>query len=201
MLGSPSSHWLGCDLVVTPRFGAGPFIGINTIKLPDHRMLRGRTSYTPAKLHLSLYANPHCPLAPMASPVLFILRGVAAWLASYVFYNAPTAAAQSARRCYTPRGDMLGDYVPCHNQGDSDCCQELDACLSNGLCFSAREGLIYRGGCTRRDWETNSCRQMCPRCQFCFLRSGTTVICCFWQQFAHMSVEAVIIPRVMMVFL
>jgi hypothetical protein len=115
----------------------------------------------------------------MMAVVMPIALAAVTWLFSDSSYNAflTPAAAQSTRQCYTPAGEVLGDYIPCNKSSDSDCCQESDACLSNGLCFNAREGLVYRGACTRRDWNTDSCRQMCPRCQFLICSAHFSPLC------------------------
>jgi hypothetical protein len=54
--------------------------------------------------------------------------------------------------CYWPNNAEAGpDTISC-GSGMSHCCQNGEACLNNGLCFSPGKGTPYRGACTVKDW-------------------------------------------------
>ena len=67
----------------------------------------------------------------------------------------PTAYAT----CYWPNGDTDGSYVQCPDT--LSCCLEGESCLSNGLCFGARFGVLYRGACADKSWPIAECPRAC----------------------------------------
>lgn len=80
------------------------------------------------------------------------LRGLLCGLAGL----AATAAAQS-HMCYFPNGKLATALTVC--QGTAACCEQGDSCLGSGLC--QQDATIYRGGCTDKDWQDDSCASAC----------------------------------------
>lgn len=70
-----------------------------------------------------------------------------------------------SQSCYWPNGNELAasdNFVSCGaDGGDSQCCGAGHACMSNGLCFDAARGSVYRGGCTDKNWTTDACPRIC----------------------------------------
>lgn len=75
--------------------------------------------------------------------------------------------AGSNTTCFWPDGsaavDMYGGktFSACTSTGYSQCCATNDVCLSNGLCFDAWQGELYRGACTDKSWEVAICPNLC----------------------------------------
>ncbi|RDI77391.1 hypothetical protein Vi05172_g12612 [Venturia inaequalis] len=70
----------------------------------------------------------------------------------------------SADTCYWPNGAVATEStLPCSSLDSSlkHCCAKNEACLSNGMCFSAGGGGLYRGACTDQSWTTIGCPQFC----------------------------------------
>ncbi|KAJ5110808.1 hypothetical protein N7532_001343 [Penicillium argentinense] len=62
--------------------------------------------------------------------------------------------------CYYPNGHKDKNYKKC--PGDSlACCLEGESCLSNGLCFTANFGILYRGLCADKTWPISECPRVC----------------------------------------
>jgi len=89
-----------------------------------------------------------------------------------IFISLPVAYAQDDRKCYWPDTTQVGYYHglshklnytfrPCDSEGESACCAEGEVCLTNGLCFGATVGSVYRGACTDRSWNSAACPQYC----------------------------------------
>ena len=79
------------------------------------------------------------------------------WLITFLFISI-TIADDST--CYYPNGLAEETYKKC--PGDSlACCLEGESCLSNGLCFTANYGIIYRGLCADDSWPLAKCPRVC----------------------------------------
>ncbi|KAJ6115046.1 hypothetical protein N7486_000824 [Penicillium sp. IBT 16267x] len=61
--------------------------------------------------------------------------------------------------CYWPNGDTQDDYVQCPS--GLSCCLKGETCLSNGLCFTANFGILYRGACADESWPIAECPRAC----------------------------------------
>lgn len=82
-------------------------------------------------------------------------------------FSYQVSMAQTARQCYWIDGTTVtstgnDNYIPCYDSGDSHCCAIGEACLTNGLCFSADGGGVYRSGCTDPTFTTDKCKAYCP---------------------------------------
>ncbi|MCJ1465614.1 hypothetical protein MMC07_004233 [Pseudocyphellaria aurata] len=87
---------------------------------------------------------------------------------AYLIVSSTTIAAEET--CYFPNGNRTEDvqknvlYYPCR-EGNSTCCAVNEACISNGLCFSSKTDMMYRGACTNPDWigcPTEYCNDLQP---------------------------------------
>ena len=110
----------------------------------------------------------------------------------FLFLWLPSTKSQGSRQCYWPDGTTTSStghlYLPCTNNGPSNCCSDGEACLSNGLCFGAAIGSvscqmfpkllkheidrsikIYRGACTDSSWDNQTA---CPH--YCNSTTSTT---------------------------
>ena len=71
------------------------------------------------------------------------------------------AAVPAQDSCFWPSGDLASGYTPCADnaaeQSVRSCCGKGEVCLSNGLCFSTAIGVVYRGACTERAWQSDAC--------------------------------------------
>ncbi|KAJ5937539.1 hypothetical protein N7454_003881 [Penicillium verhagenii] len=76
-------------------------------------------------------------------------------LATILLLLAPTTHAT----CYWPNGDTRDDYVQCPSR--KNCCLKGETCLSNGLCFTANFGILYRGACADETWPIAECPRAC----------------------------------------
>jgi hypothetical protein len=89
------------------------------------------------------------------------------------------ATAQEVE-CWAPDGVTMADnttYVPCNKLGIeqegvySSCCQldgdpdKRDLCTTTGLCL--RRGVLSRGYCTDRNWDSPACVNVCTEDQVC----------------------------------
>lgn len=72
----------------------------------------------------------------------------------------------ASRSCFVPNGMPHITGVPCNASAEqSSCCAGADVCLSNGLCFSARESdgpnVVIRSSCTDPTFRHPNCPQIC----------------------------------------
>ncbi|KAJ5632972.1 hypothetical protein N7490_009311 [Penicillium lividum] len=68
-------------------------------------------------------------------------------------------ATLSKATCYFPDGTTATSMEPCPIT--KSCCGKDEACLSNGLCFGANLGVIYRGSCSDSSWPIADCPRAC----------------------------------------
>jgi hypothetical protein len=68
-------------------------------------------------------------------------------------------ASTSSATCYFPNGQIRSDYIQC--PGALSCCLKGESCLSNGLCFGANLGVVYRGLCADESWPIALCPRAC----------------------------------------
>lgn len=61
--------------------------------------------------------------------------------------------------CYFPNGKTDSNYRQC--PGSLSCCAAGEACLSNGYCFTANFGILYRGLCADKTWPLSDCPRAC----------------------------------------
>jgi hypothetical protein len=123
----------------------------------------------------------------MLAPTTLLTLGLAALLVSR------GAAAQEVE-CWAPDGETLADnttYVPCNKLGIqqegvySSCCNldgkpgERDLCTTTGLCLNG--GVLSRGYCTDKNWDSPACVKVCTDDDVCrrssFLPSFKTIYC------------------------
>lgn len=70
-------------------------------------------------------------------------------------------------RCWFPDGQTVAAQdVPCHSTGNSTCCGQGWACLSNNICektsYAQGAGSQYvRGSCTDPTWNDANCPNFC----------------------------------------
>lgn len=69
------------------------------------------------------------------------------------------SAASCHATCYFPDGSTATSMVTCPDS--KSCCGKNQACLSNGLCFGADLGVIYRGSCSDKSWPIADCPRAC----------------------------------------
>ena len=93
--------------------------------------------------------------------------------------SAVTASVQ----CWFPDGTTpTVDQIPCNSSASdsvgsgSACClnHPNDYCMANGLCFGT--GIVYRGSCTDKSWNSPACSQACSG--MIFLKSCSLSTCC-----------------------
>jgi hypothetical protein len=75
----------------------------------------------------------------------------AVFLSALVFQLCIAVTQAQDRTCYWPDGSSTTEAIPCSN-GDSQCCMNGDGCLSNGLCYSGYDGVVWlllHGVCER----------------------------------------------------
>ncbi|KAJ5965594.1 hypothetical protein N7481_012308 [Penicillium waksmanii] len=65
----------------------------------------------------------------------------------------------SSATCYFPNGEVGSDYRQC--PGGLSCCLKGESCLSNGFCFGANLGILYRGLCADETWPIALCPRAC----------------------------------------
>lgn len=65
----------------------------------------------------------------------------------------------SSAKCYFPNGKLNSNYEQC--TGYVSCCLKGDSCLSNGLCFGPKLGILYRGPCANESWPAALCPDAC----------------------------------------
>jgi hypothetical protein len=75
------------------------------------------------------------------------------------FFLLSWTALSHAATCYYPDGSPATSMTPCPDS--QSCCGTDQACLSNGLCFGADLGVIYRGSCTDKSWPIAECPRVC----------------------------------------
>lgn len=68
-------------------------------------------------------------------------------------------AVTHAATCYYPDGSISSNMTPCPDS--QTCCGTAHACLTNGLCFGANLGVIYRGSCAKKSWPEVDCPNVC----------------------------------------
>jgi hypothetical protein len=62
--------------------------------------------------------------------------------------------------CYWPDGSVDPyNYQQC--PGTKVCCAIGETCLNNGLCYSARYNIAYRGACVSQGWPVEDCPHIC----------------------------------------
>lgn len=77
------------------------------------------------------------------------------------------AATPCNANCFFPDGSDATDMVECPDS--KSCCGKNQACLSNGLCFGADIGVIYRGSCSDKSWPIAECPRACYTGNIIFL--------------------------------
>lgn len=82
------------------------------------------------------------------------------------------AFAIADQQCYYPDGTPSDD-TPCGGEGASSCCGEGSFCMDNGLCFGG--GLVSRGSCTDKSWESAECTGFCKTGKRCSSREETSM--------------------------
>ena len=104
------------------------------------------------RLASPISASTMLQLSLTSTPTVFVY--------SYLFFFL-TAIHAAQDTCYWPSGSVAGNYKTCsinpNNPGIRWCCDAADVCLSNGLCFGASLGAIYRGACTDQTWQNSNC--------------------------------------------
>ncbi len=88
---------------------------------------------------------------------------------------ASLAADEPPRQCYFSDSSIALDYLPCASTGDIHCCNKGETCLSNGLCYGGNIGLIYQGGCSVREWNSQYCPSACRNGALLLLISSFTI--------------------------
>ena len=77
--------------------------------------------------------------------------------------------------CYYPDGSTAPQDTPCKNDGgNSTCCGQGYACLSNSICMSVpgltndpnSQSTYVRGSCTDKSWLSPSCPLFCLNPKF-----------------------------------
>lgn len=86
----------------------------------------------------------------------------------------PVSVSAQEVSCFAPDGKTLADnetYVPCNKLGItqegvySSCCNldgkagDRDLCTTTGLCLN--KGLLFRGYCSDKTWESDACVKVC----------------------------------------
>uniref|UniRef100_A0A8H7KDV7 Mid2 domain-containing protein n=1 Tax=Bionectria ochroleuca TaxID=29856 RepID=A0A8H7KDV7_BIOOC len=86
----------------------------------------------------------------------------------------PVSVSAQEVSCFAPDGKTLADnetYVPCNKLGItqegvySSCCNldgkagDRDLCTTTGLCLN--KGLLFRGYCSDKSWESDACVKVC----------------------------------------
>jgi hypothetical protein len=86
-------------------------------------------------------------------------------LLAFSFFLAP--ARSFARTCYFLDGNEAVDDVPCSPNQYTNCCNQNDVCMSNGLCYvqGQRGFALSRGTCTDVTWGSN-CTAPCSGCMY-----------------------------------
>lgn len=61
--------------------------------------------------------------------------------------------------CYTGPDAETELMIPCGNAyfGHVGCCQALDSCLSNSVCYNGQFGVTYLTGCTDPEYGADVC--------------------------------------------
>src|ERR1700733_9076415 len=83
----------------------------------------------------------------------------------FTFAAATAIIAQAeAQACYSTDGSLATNMYPCFpDRPISQCCTNVDYCLSNGLCMDAGgDNDITVEGCTDQEWSA-PCNTYCPR--------------------------------------
>lgn len=59
------------------------------------------------------------------------------------------------RKCYNPDSSQAVDDVPCTSDDTTWCCNKMDVCMSNGLCFLQQSSgfALSRPSCTDLSWD------------------------------------------------
>lgn len=89
------------------------------------------------------------------------------------------SSSLSSTTCYWPNGQEVTEYnyQPCdagQDSGHAACCElSSSVCTTTGYCIG-NANYYYRGGCTDRDWASDSCPQEC----ISSLTGGTNEPCC-----------------------
>ena len=84
-----------------------------------------------------------------------------ALLFSFIFSLSPARAQQ---QCHFHDGTVAANYSPCKSTAPvTHCCQDGQACLSNGLCFVSFSASIYTETCTDATWQDSSCFLKCTQ--------------------------------------
>lgn len=113
-------------------------------------------SFQPLALHFfyphALLAGNIVPFARFGSFACKIVLSMRAYsplshrLVLLCLICAFSIPARSQRACYWPDGSSTAstnnNFIACNAEGVSHCCNEGEACLSNGLCFGADVGLV-----------------------------------------------------------
>jgi hypothetical protein len=81
-----------------------------------------------------------------------------------------SASHGAVGQCYYPDGTIPTDYtyIKCTGSQNSSCCipSEGDLCMSNGLCYYQGGQYLYRGACSDKTWNDNSCPKFCSQSTF-----------------------------------
>lgn len=109
-----------------------------------------RSSAPSHKCHSHSFESHNTATAAMS----FLRSSVRAVALAILFVSSTTA-----QTCYYPDGTESGD-VSCGSSGlQASCCGKTQVCMDNGLCFG--NGIMSRGSCTDKNWESESCSQFC----------------------------------------
>lgn len=83
-------------------------------------------------------------------------------------------SSTAAQTCYYPSGLESG-HVACSSPGsEASCCGASQVCMSNGLCFG--DGIMSRGSCTDKDWDSEECSQFCSEGTYIYTLSKPTIL-------------------------
>ncbi|KAE9369220.1 hypothetical protein N431DRAFT_413025 [Stipitochalara longipes BDJ] len=88
------------------------------------------------------------------------MRNILLSIVAFLALALTTEAA--APQCFYPDGVTVEpNHTPCNTtQVDSACCLPQDSCTAQGLCLGT-SNFNYRGSCTDKSWQSNSCPQTC----------------------------------------
>jgi hypothetical protein len=73
-----------------------------------------------------------------------------------ILLSLNAASAADNRTCYMVDEQTIAvDHVPCTTKHTTHCCHKNDICVSNGLCWSQRNGdmVLSRGSCSNVNWS------------------------------------------------
>src|SRR5271155_4564745 len=82
--------------------------------------------------------------------------------------NLTGSVHSTSATCYFPDGNIAATDTPCLSSGNSTCCGNGYACLSNRICMATGDevqkpnaSLYVRGSCTDQSWKDASCPLFC----------------------------------------